>query len=231
MPSRRRTLATRILAGVLLGGGVLTLGPTPGAALAAPEPSPVPTRWQLDITPGPLRIITVNVPGEGTRAYFYMPYKVVNNTGEDRYFAPVFELATDEGDLLRSGRDVPSVAVREAMARLGNPFMVEPIQAIGTLQQGEEHAVESIAIWPAPNLAVDRVSVYAAGFSGETRRIVKPVAASSAPADQGDDADGEAPSNEVLLRKTLMLVHETPGDLTHQGNRPLTRVEQRWILR
>jgi hypothetical protein len=152
-----------------------------------------------------------------------MPYKVVNNTGDDLYFAPVFELATDEGELLRSGRDVPTVAVREALSRLANPFMVEPIQAIGTMQQGEEHAIESIAIWPAPNLSVDRVSVYAAGFSGETKRIPLPTPVASS-------EDGE-PVTEVLLRKTLMLVHQTPGELTRVGNSPLTRVEQRWILR
>lgn len=201
--------------------GLCVLAAAP--AFAAPEPNPVPTRWQLDVIPGPLRVLTVDVPEVGPRAYFYMPYKVVNNTGDDLYFAPVFELATDEGELLRSGRDVPTVAVREAMNRLANPFMVEPIQAIGTMQQGEEHAIESIAIWPAPNLSVDRVSVYAAGFSGETKRIPLPT-----PIPGGED--GEEIS-EVLLRKTLMLVHQTPGELTRAGNSPLTRVEQRWILR
>ncbi len=222
---RRRTLTSHILAAAL---AVIAVGPalTPvSTALAAPEPSPVPTRWQLDITPGPLRVLTVHVPDEGPRAFYYMSYKVVNNTGEDLYFAPVFELATDEGELLRGGRNVPSVAVREAMNRLGNPFMVEPIQAIGTLQQGEENAIETVAIWPAPNLSVDRVTVYAAGFSGETKRIVKPAIV----VDLGDE--DEPVSTEVLLRKTLMLVHETPGELSRQGNNPLTRVEQRWILR
>jgi hypothetical protein len=223
--TRQRTLTSRFLAAALaaLAVGPATLVPA-STALAAPEPNPVPTRWQLDITPGPVRILTVQIPDEGPRAFYYMSYKVVNNTGEDLYFAPVFELATDEGELLRGGRNVPSVAVREAMNRLGNPFMVEPIQAIGTLQQGEENAIETIAIWPAPNLSVDRVTVYAAGFSGETKRIVKPAIVVV-------EGDEEEPSTEVLLRKTLMLVHETPGDLTRQGNNPLTRIEQRWILR
>jgi len=226
---RRRTLTSRLLAGALtaLGVGVITL--TPAASLAAPEPSLVPTRWQLDITPGPLRVLTMDVPGEGPRAYFYMPYKVVNNTGDDLYFAPVFELATDEGDLLRAGRDVPTVVVREALNRLSNPFMVEPIQAIGNLQQGEEHAIESVAIWPAPNLSVDRITIYAAGFSGETKRVPLPAPIRVAAA-EGDE--GEATTQtEVLLRKTLMLVHSTPGELTRTGNRPLPRVEQRWIMR
>ncbi|MGP1308741.1 MAG: hypothetical protein ACTS27_00900 [Phycisphaerales bacterium] len=228
MTIRRRISLSTLLAAAFaaLPLAAISVAPT---AVAAPEPSPVPVRWQLDVTPGPLRVLKMDVPGEGPRSFFYMPYKVVNNTGEDLYFAPVFELATDEGEILRAGREVPTAAVREAMNRLSNPFMVEPIQAIGTLAQGEENAVESIAIWPAPNLSVDRVSVYAAGFSGETRRIVKPVVIRIASENQ--DEDGEEASNEVLLRKTLMLVHQTPGELTRTGNTPLTRVEQRWIMR
>lgn len=223
MTNRRRTIQSRFFAGALSGLALCAGSVAVAPAMAAPEPNPVPTRWQLDVVPGPLRVLTLDVPGVGPRAFFYMPYKVVNNTGDDLYFAPVFELATDEGELLRSGRDVPTVAVREALSRLSNPFMVEPIQAIGTMQQGEEHAIESIAIWPAPNLSVDRVSIYAAGFSGETKRIPLPTPVAST-------EDGE-PITEVLLRKTLMLVHQTPGELTRVGNTPLTRVEQRWILR
>lgn len=226
MTTRRRLTSSHLLAGLLIALPIAGASIAPTRALAAPEPNPVPTRWQLDVTPGPLRILTVDVPGEGRRAFFYMPYKVVNNTGEDLYFAPVFELATDEGRIHRAGREVPSVAVREAITRLSNPFLVEPIQAIGTLAQGEESAIESVAIWPAPNLSVDRVSVYAAGFSGETRRIVKPGVRPTA-----ETEDGEEASNEVLLRKTMMLVHQTPGELTRMGNTPLTRIEQRWIMR
>ena len=54
----------------------------PAQAVAAPEPSPVPLRWQLEFTPGPLRVAMVDIPGQGRRAFFYMPYKAVNNTGQ-----------------------------------------------------------------------------------------------------------------------------------------------------
>lgn len=208
---------------------------TPATSVAAPEPSPVPLRWQLDLTPGPLRVAMFEVQGQGMRAFFYMPYKVVNNTGQDLYFAPILELSTDEGDLLRAGRDVPTEVVRSIMDRLSNPFLVEPVKAIGTLQQGQEFAIESVAIWPAPNLSVDRVTVYAAGFSGETRRVTKPftepVQTENGDGDENGEVDPLRNPNEVLLRKTLMLVHETPGELTRMGNQPLTRTAQRWIMR
>ncbi len=69
----------------------------------APEPDPIPRRWQLEIQPGPLRIATVDVKDEGPKAYFYMTYKVTNASGGDLLFAPSFDLATDQGDVLRSG--------------------------------------------------------------------------------------------------------------------------------
>lgn len=214
-------------------GALGVIAATCPVAVAAPEPSPVPVRWQLDLTPGPLRVAMVEVPGQGMRSFFYMPYKVVNNTGQDLYFAPIFELTTDEGDMLRAGREVPTEVTRAILERLGNPFLVEPVKAIGNLQQGEPFAIESVAIWPAPNLSVDRVTVYAAGFSGETRRVTKPfVDASATPEpDENGEVDPLRNPNEVLLRKTLMLVHETPGELTRLGNQPVTRTAQRWILR
>src|SRR5258707_477367 len=79
-------------------GGLWLLGTTLGLA---PEPDPIPRRWQLSIEPGPLRIATVEVPNEGPKAFFYMTYKVTNTSGGDLLFAPSFDLATNNGDVLR----------------------------------------------------------------------------------------------------------------------------------
>ena len=199
--------------------GVALVAPAP--ALAAPEPSAVPTRWELDIEPGPMRIATIPVEGQGDRSFFYMTYKVVNNSGEDLYFAPTFDLTTDAGTAVRNGQEVPQKVTEILMARVANPFVQDQIAVIGTLSQGEENAREGLVIWPTDNLLVDEVTVYCNGFSGEIRRIAKP------DAKPGPDGKPE----EVVLRKTLMLVHSTPGELTGMGNRPLDRTVTRWILR
>ena len=183
---------------------------------AAPEPSPVATRWQLDLRPGPLRIATVVDEIGLSKTYFYLTYDVVNNTGQDIFFAPSFELASEDGEIRSAGKGVPSVVTNELLARLRNPLLLDQISmaTAGELLQGEENGRSGLIVWPAEGLKVDEIKIFAEGFSGETRKITKP--------DTGE---------EVTLRKCLMLVHETPGEITGKGDRPLTRSSQRWILR
>ncbi len=206
-----RTFARSRLAGCGVAVLMLAIAPT---VVAAPQPDPVPRRWQLDIKPGPLRLAVLDVEGAGEQAYFYFTYYVENNTGEDLLFAPSFQLATDDGSLANSGAGVPSTVTKTILERLRNPFLLDQISAVGLLLQGEENAREGLVIWPAANLEVDEVLVFAAGFSGETKTIVRP-------------DTGEA----ILLRKSLMLRHETPGDIAAFRDQPMDRVERRWIMR
>jgi len=215
----RHALAAAIAATVALAA------PAP-AVLAAPEPSIVPSRWQLDFRPGDLRlaVLEVEITRTGSdgrtytafepRAFLYMTYEVVNNTGEDRLFAPSFGLATEEGTMRRSGRDVPADVVGELLSRLEKPFLEDEISVIRTLGQGVENAREGLVVWAADGLKADEITVFARGFSGETKRYARP--------DTGE---------EVTLYKEMMLRHSTPGDLATYGRRPLPRVESRWILR
>lgn len=193
------------------------LGLPPGCfptAAAAPEPEPVPRRWQLRVEPGDLRIAVVDVPGIGPRTYLYMTYKVTNNTGEDRDFAPAFELATDTGQLVRSGREVPEYVTRELLGRIDNPLLKREYDVQGRLLQGEENAEEALVIWRADDLQGGEYSVFMIGFSGETKTVIRP--------DNGQTH---------LLRKTLMLRHDGTGILDPQSGRPLTRIQERWVLR
>lgn len=217
MGSRLTNLAA-LCPALVAGFALASLSLTP-AVLAAPEPSPVPLRWELDIEPGPLRLAMVDVPGDGLRAFLYLPYKVENHSGQEVYFAPSFEMTTDESATpARAGRAVPAAVTDEIIRRLSNSFVQDQISVIGPLMQGAEHARESVAIWPVDNMKAARITIYASGFSGETRRVNLP----DAPADQ---------PQEAILRKTLMLEHLTPGDLAGQGNDPLSRTNTRWILR
>ena len=62
---------------------------------AYPEPGLVPRSWELDFTfKDPRRIAVKGVDGR-TQWYWYVIYKVVNNTSEERLFVPEFTLATD----------------------------------------------------------------------------------------------------------------------------------------
>lgn len=184
-------------------------------AVAVPEPSPVPRRWQLQIEPGDLRVGTVDIEGEGPQTFYYFTYTVTNRTGEDRYFAPAFDLSTDDGTILRSGRDVPREVYTELMSRMDNELLEDELAIIGQLQQGPENAKEGLVVWRAENLKVDTVKVFAAGFSGETKRYTKP--------DNGE---------EVILRKQLMLTYAVPGELDAAQDQVVQRDGlDRWIMR
>lgn len=203
-------------------------------AIAAPEPSLTPVRWQLDIDPGPLRLTTVNVEGVGPRAFYTMTYRVTNNSGQDLYFAPAFELAVDEESPIRSGRGVATATTREILAKHGNGRMLDQVSVIGMLRQGPENSRDGLVIWPADRLRANEVTVYAIGFSGETRRIAKPdaKAADGKAASSGQRAKAGARNpGEVVLRKTLMITHQAPGDLTGLGDAVIERTGERWILR
>lgn len=180
----------------------------------APEPDPVPRRWQLDIAPGTLRVTSIDVPGVGPRMYLYLDYSVVNNSGQDLLFAPSFELANGEGEILRSGRDVPQVVTETILKSLQNPFSEDQIEIIGTLLQGRENGKDGVVIWPVTDANPERITIYAAGFSGETATVEPP------------NSD-----QRFVLRKTLRMDFDTPGDLVGTRSESIPVREQTWIMR
>lgn len=217
--------------GVVRGTALLALA---GAAVAVgsltsvlhavvPEPDPVPRRWELELKPGPLRVMTIeSSPSSGgggeAKRYFYLTYKVTNSTNEDVLFAPIFELVSSEGDLVRSGQDVSAEVTKTIVEKLGNPLLMDQVSILGTLAHGEANAREGVVIWPANHKLLDDATVYASGFSGETRtlEVIDP---------QTKDV------KRVLLRKTRVLRYRMPGEITTQGSSPFDLVEDRWVLR
>lgn len=190
----------------------------------APEPAPVPTRWQLDIEPGPMRLISVDVPKSsnsaapsGPQMFLYMSYRVINNSGQDVLFAPAFELSNGEGDIIRSGRDVPQVVTDKVVAALQNPLAQDQISIIGELMQGKENGRDGVVIWPLLDTNPQSLVVYAAGFSGETATI------------EGPEKNGQ--KQKFVLRKTLMLEFAPPGSFEGQRSDAIPLAGQSWIMR
>lgn len=214
---RLRPIALAALAAAAMlpaGQGALPVA----SALGAPEPDPVPRRWQLSLDIGPMRLITIETPGGEPRAYLYLTYTVTNASGSDILLAPMFEMVGGDGRVRRSGRDVPAEVTRAILERLDNPFLQDQISIIGLILQGAENAREGLVIWPADDLKPGELTVYAAGFSGEMRTIEVP-----------DPATGKPTT--ITLRKTMMVRYDVPGEIDRRGDRPLDVLEERWILR
>lgn len=205
--TRRVPRAVLAMAALVLGAGVL-------AGMAPPEPEPVPRRWQLDLDVGALRVATFDVKDQGRQAYYYMTYKVTNNSGEDLLFAPSFELATEYG-VLRSGRQIPLEVTKQLLEDSRLPQIEDQISIIGQLLQGKENAKYGLVVWPANELAPSEITLYAAGFSGETATVERPDTKES-----------------TVLRKSLMVRYAPPGDLTQNGQEAIPTSEPaRWIMR
>lgn len=233
----RRVIRRGALVCLLAAGGVLSVmgstvgvgalgamvlaafaGPAAAPAQAAPEPDPVPRRWQLEVEVGPLRIASVDVPGEGSRMFYFLTYRAINRTGEDVLFTPSFEMANDTGEVKRAGQGVSAAATRAVIAMLGNPLLQDPIEVVGTFLQGERNAKESVAIWPVNVGHVREMEVYAQGFSGEIVNL-----------DAFDPATGK--TKRVTLRKTLMLRYNPAGEVRPTGSDGLEVLDRRWIMR
>lgn len=206
-------LPSRVLVLVLVALGLAAV-----SVARPPEPNPIPVRWQLDLDVGPLRVASVETPGQGPMLYYFMTYTVTNNTDQDILLAPSFELATETGSNVVAGQGVPASVTRAILEKLSNPLLNDQVGMIGVLRRGEAYARDGLVVWPVRDTEADEARVYMAGFSGETARI------------EVIDHESGNP-RDVVLRKTLMAIHETPGHVDGLGNAPIERVDSRWIMR
>ena len=179
------------------------------AMAAAPEPSPRPPRWELEFKMvHDLRLIEL----EGDY-YWFMTYMVTNRTGEDQTFVPTAILYTDAGDITTDG-DVSFNVTQSLLELLDNPLLESKTEIIGPLLQGRENAREGLLIWPAAAMDIDQVSVFVAGLSSETQVAINPYS-------------GE----ETVVRKTLALEYDVPGDPLGNIQQPVSFAAKRWIMR
>jgi hypothetical protein len=187
-----------------------------------PKPSPYPTSWELKFQHGTPRRIVIDVPGSSVpQAYWYMMYTVVNNTGQEQMFLPIFELVTKDGHVIRSDKNIPAKVFNTIKTVEKRPFL-EPFPAIsGEIRLGEDQAREGVAIWQEPAAEMGQFNIFVGGLSGEVVML--------------RDAKGEPIKNEegrpVILRKTLQLNFIVRGDEVHPGEDEVNQDPQEWVMR
>jgi hypothetical protein len=112
--------------------------------------------WALDFRFKDPRLIKVNVPGKGTRIFWYLWYQVINRTGEPRVFVPDFELVTLDPPAVYHDDTEPTV--EEAIRRLEDPTGYQdikntvliskvPIPVSKPPEEAFPRAVTGVAIW------------------------------------------------------------------------------------
>lgn len=177
-------------------------------AHAYPKPSPYPTTWEFKHEVGtPKRFI---VDG---KAYWYLTYSVVNNTGAERVFLPAFEVLTPDGKVARTDRLIPLKVINEAKHQAGGKFLEQANEIAGEFRLGEDQARDGVAVWPETTPDDREFSVFFTGFSGETAKVPGP--------------EGK----ELTLFKTLELNYAIPGDSKFRQINEIREVGRRYVMR
>lgn len=135
--------------------------------------------------------------------YWYMTYKVVNNTGEDQRFAPKFELVDDEGRITVSGKGVPSEVGRMLLRRLNNPLVEDQYSILGDILEGEGNAKEGIVVFRVTQLDSKELVMFVSNLSSE-RRLIR-------------DAKGSV----AEVRRQIRVAFAVPGDAIPRGSEAL----------
>lgn len=209
-----------------------------GVGIAADEDhrserlSEKPVTWQFDFMPlGVIRPISVQLPGEETlRTFWYLRYRITNDTGQDRRFIPSFDLCTNTGQLFTDRTTVPK-AVYDAIKELHNQPLLESLAEVtGQVLEGEDNAKDGVAIWPDIDPAAGKLEVYIGGLSGDQRRLKLPITVTMT----RELPNGETvtiKTDEVVLHRTLLLEFGLPGEAAARQNTPAVQLKKRWMWR
>ena len=170
--------------------------------------------WELKFEYSMAARIVVQSPYHNAPvAYWYLPYKVTNNTKQEQMFLPVFELVGEDGKIRRSDKDTPQEVIDAIRKQAGNKFIQSTTQAAGELRLGPSEARYAVAVWPEPALKMGQFSILVAGLSGEYQQTKSPA------------------GNEIIIRKTLQLTFKVRGDEVYPGEDEITELPSTWIMR
>lgn len=196
----------------------------------APAPGDKPGNWTLHFRYAPPRILTVDVPGKGKVAAWYMVYRIYNTTQTPQFVTSLkFELVTK--DLLTTHLDEPQPAVFKAIAEKEDPDKVMNLQTTVQITQNPipvtkvdsfPRYISGLAIWtdvPQRAKTTNKFSVYVSGLS------------------DGLVAEKNADGTKLIKVKTLQLDFQKPTDSASPGIDDIKRENngglggERWIYR
>jgi hypothetical protein len=187
-----------------------------------PKPSPYPISWELSFEHSKPKRIVVDVPGQSTpKGYWYITYTVTNKTDKEQTFLPIFQLVTKEGKVIRSDKNIPASVFQAIKGREHIKFLEPYTKVAGELRIGDDQAKDSVAIWEEPESKMGTFSIYVGGLSGES------VFLKNEKGEQEKDADGKP----IILRKTLQLNYQIPGDEIRPGDDPVIEKDSNWVMR
>ncbi|HTV47153.1 MAG TPA: hypothetical protein VMG59_01785 [Phycisphaerae bacterium] len=191
-----------------LAAGMLSAQSTPPVpALSSPS-------WQLDfVFDKPQRFVIASSADYRLHVYWAVHYTVTNNTGQDVFFNPIFELRTDTGRILKPVAVVDPALFAQLQKAVGDALMVNPMLMAGRLLQGDDNARSSAALFTDLPDDARGFDLYVAGLSGETATQMDPLT-----------------HKLVVLQKTLDLNYSLPGQAINIEPSPQL-ISRTWVMR
>ncbi|MCP4377125.1 MAG: hypothetical protein GY794_13220 [bacterium] len=225
----------RILVLTALLAGLVAVAPH---GMTAPEPSEVPTTWELTFdfeAPQPISII---LPGQTKpTTYWYMLYSVTNlsrnietGRGEDHDFIPEFVMYTNTGQSITSDRRLPTRVHAAIKKRHNNPLLKDHTGIIGKLLYGRDNTKDGVAIWPDFDPKAGSFNVFVGGLSGETAELKLPHPITTTKLD-ANGVEQTVLESKIILHKSLQLDFSVKGET---GNRVYAKAKatgRKWVLR
>lgn len=203
MAKLNKTLAA-VLAALCGTAGVMT---SVSSIQAAPQASVVPQTWELTFGAQPIERMIVD-----GKTYFFVRYKVVNNTGKDVLFTPEFQLITETGQIIKAEAQADKV-YKKIKDLYRAQFMQSPIEILGKIRQGEDNAKEGVAIFTGVDTDARNFRVFISGLTGDTAEVTNPVT-----------------GKKEILQKTLVLEYDLPGQAIDINIQPQGKMPY-WVMR
>jgi hypothetical protein len=202
-------------------------GAADGPSAAAPRVGLAAKGWQLDFEFHDPTRITLTLPGRSEpTTFWYLLYTVTNNTGREVEFYPTFHLVTDTLEVVEGGDHIHPKVYDDIRARHRKqyPFLVVPPGTHGVLNQGSDNRRASVAVFRDFDPQASAFAVYVGGLSSEMVRVNNPTHDPS-------KAEAEGNSRFFVLRKTLGIHYDLPGDSRTRSTTIPARVKREWVMR
>jgi len=219
---------TKILSCIALALAIAVAFPS-SKVQAYPKPSVNRVSWELDFKHGLPQRIAVTLPGaDAPKAFWYMTFTVTNNSKEEQSFLPIFDLVDDHGNVHRSDQNIPK-NVFDAIKAREKIKLLEPIsKASGRILVGPDQAHDSVAIWPEPLERMGSFTIYVTGLSGEAVWFKD---GQETPLSKADWVKTKPEDAGNILRKTLQIDIQVPGDEFNQGRDIVLKKHEDWVMR
>lgn len=192
-----------------------------------PQPARVPVSWELKFEFHDPQSLVLTLPGDDhPTTFWYMLYRVENDTGQDIQFLPSAELVTSSLQVAAAGDQISPTVYDAIKARhdATHPFLMEPRRVTGPLLQGEDNARTSMVVFRQFNAQDNRFTIYFSGLSGEIRTIPNPNF-------DGNKPESKENARSFTLRKTLEISYQLPGDVNTRASAEPLRIDRKWVMR